>query len=153
MTRMSKEKGNTDAQGNNHDHDRHHPRGGLPLNLLGGTTVMLCMTVYALHRTIMPMDDSWVAHAHLHDVMAMPILLGWIDLITDHRSPTARLFGDWRFSIVLTIACSAWWEVAMPLIDPTSWADWGDAACYAAGAAAYLAARAVVVARRGTEVF
>jgi hypothetical protein len=114
---------------------------------------MLCMTVYLLHRTVMPMEDSCFAHAHLHDMMAMPILLGWIDLITDHRSPAARFFGDWRFSMVLAAVCSAWWEIAMPMIDPTSWADWRDAACYAVGATAYLGARALVVAKRGVEVF
>lgn len=102
---------------------------------------MLCMTVFVLHKTILPMEDSAFAKAHLHDIMAMPILLGWIDVIMDHRAPTARLFGAIWFSVALTIVCAAWWEIAMPMIDPTSWADWRDAACYAAGAAAYLATR------------
>lgn len=106
---------------------------------------MLCMTVYLLHRTILPLPGWAFGNAHLHDLMAMPILLGWIDLIMDHRSPAARIYGSVRFSIALTAVCAFTWEVVMPLIDPTSWSDWRDVLCYAIGAAVYLVVRNALI--------
>ena len=102
---------------------------------------MLCMTVYALHRTILPMEGSYFVHAHLHDLMAMPILLGWIDLIMDHGSPAARFYGRTRFSVALTLIGAFVWEVVVPMIDPRSVPDPVDALCYVVGAIAYLALR------------
>jgi hypothetical protein len=105
---------------------------------------MLCMTVYALHKTILPMAGSEFAKGHLHDLMAMPILLGWIDLIVDHESKAGRFYGDVRFSIALTVAATLNWEVLWPAIDPNSWGDPVDAVCYAIGSASYLAIRSFV---------
>jgi hypothetical protein len=102
---------------------------------------MLCMTVYGLHRTVLPMDGSYFMHAHLHDLMAMPILLGWIDLIMDHGSPAARFYGRTRFSVALTLIGAFVWEIVVPMIDPTSVPDPVDALCYVAGAIAYITLR------------
>jgi len=141
------EKETNHAQGRTHDRIRHHHRGGRTLNLLGAAVVGLCMGVYVLHRTVLPMEGSHLLNAHLHDLMAMPILLGWIDLIMDHRAPSARIYGSTRFAVMLTILGSFVWEIVVPAIDPTSVSDPVDALCYGLGAIGYLALRRRVLAQ------
>lgn len=106
------------------------------------------MSVYGLHRTVLPMEGSHFANAHLHDLMAMPILLGWIDAIMDHGSPPARIYGSTRFAVLLTIFAAFVWEVLVPILDSTSVSDPVDAVCYVAGTAVYLLLRRRIVAGR-----
>lgn len=108
------------------------------------------MAVYGLHRWLTTPDEPYFVHAHLHDLMAMPILLGWIDLIVDHRSPVARRFTTPGAAAILTIIGIVVWEVIDPLVDAASVADPVDALCYVAGAIAYVGARMLLTKRIGT---
>lgn len=151
MAPTSWKQGEDDAEGSNHDRHGDRPSGGRTVNLLGGSTVMLCMAVYLLHRTMLPLERWEFGKAHLHDLMAMPILLGWIDLIADHRSPTARRFTTPFATIALTLVGIVAWEVLDPLVDSASVADPIDALCYAAGAMAYVLAKRVLTSGTATS--
>lgn len=107
------------------------------------------MAVYGLHRLLATPDEPYFVHAHLHDLMAMPILLGWIDLIVDHRSSAARRFTTPAAAAILTLVGIVVWEVLDPLVDPTSVADPVDALCYVAGAIAYVLGRGVLTRKIG----
>ena len=109
------------------------------------------MAVYGLHRWLTTPDEPYFVHAHLHDLMAMPILLGWIDLIVDHRSPVARHFTSPAAAALLTLVGIVVWEVLDPLVDAESVADPVDALCYVAGAFAYVTGRSAIMARRATR--
>lgn len=102
------------------------------------------MAIYGIHRAFASPDEPYFVHAHLHDLMAMPILLGWIDLIVDHGSPVARRFTTPAAAAILTIIGIVVWEVLDPLVDPTSVADPVDALCYVTGAIAYVGCRSIL---------
>lgn len=107
------------------------------------------MAIYTAHHTFLPMRDSYFAQAHLHDLMAMPILLGWIDLVVDHGAPAGRAIGRDRSAVALLASCTIVWGVLDPLVQANSVADPVDALMYVIGTAAYMTMRRLIQYRQG----
>lgn len=142
---QSKER-DANAERRNDHRTRYHLGRGRTRSLLGAATVILCMTVYALHITALPLPGWNFGDAHLHNLMAMPILLGWIDCIASRETAAGGLVTGVGFSAALTAVCCMIWELLVPVLKPSSVGDWLDVLAYVAGSLFYLATRAILMA-------
>jgi hypothetical protein len=96
--------------------------------------------LYGLNRfAIKPATDLLFFEAYFNDLVAMPFLLGYANLLSRGVLPAARGFeSPWRVA-ALTVGCVVVWEVLAPAAVPWSVGDPWDVAAYSAGSIAYLA--------------
>jgi len=114
---------------------RHHSRVTLNIACILVTGGLYCLNRFA----IKPTTDFLFFEAYFNDLLAMPFLLGFVNLLSQMVLPAWRGLQSPSSVAALTVVCVIAWEVIAPSIIPWSVADPWDVVAYSLGSIAYLA--------------
>lgn len=105
------------------------------MKLFHAAVLILSALLYILNQYFLPYTGSPFLHGYFSDLLAMPAMLSYINLILSvFRKP---LLTSWAGMLLVTLGCGFLWEVAALYIKPGSVCDVFDLVCYILGSLNY----------------
>ena len=98
--------------------------------------LLVCVSIYALNELYLK-DIYTLCRCHLNDLIAMPLLLGYANILFMINNRKMRN----KFIIALTFICCITWEYGAEVVKPNSTIDYLDMCCYMIGAITYIILR------------